>query len=288
MRWFLVIALVAACGKSKATCKAEVADLMTLFRTMDRSPPLAVPADVHLVERPELPVFDGVYAPVVIARATGFEFRGEHLDELGLTVRLAEVWNKQRDDIEAGKVPRDFKWDHRVYVLIDRDTPWSAAVTTVRVASLAGYTKWIAVFSKPSPVAQPPRSAVSDQLDKILKDDGGGNQATAIAKLMSDVVRSCPAMGKAFGAVGSEENADKGKVLIEATEPALIECNCDIDLPSFRSVFVAIGANFHPLTVLRLELDEKIKPLALPGTTPWRDAVKQLTTATTWLTAELP
>jgi len=45
MRWFFVIALV-ACGKSKATCKAEVADLMTLFRTMDRTPPMAVPADM--------------------------------------------------------------------------------------------------------------------------------------------------------------------------------------------------------------------------------------------------
>jgi hypothetical protein len=287
MRWLCVLALVASCGKSKATCKAEVADLMTLFRTMDRSPPaLKIPDDVHLVSRPELPVFDGEEAPVLYVRTTGLELRGKTYDELGITAMLAEIANKTQSDIDSGKVPKRFVWDHRIYVVIDSDAPWRTVVSTARIAALAGYTKWIAVFSKPSPVAAPPRSAVSDQLDKIIADEDGGNKATDFANLFSKIIKSCPPVGKVFGAVGNSEGGDKAREMIDGMELALVECNCDLDMASLRSAFFAIAGNLHPLTMLVLQLDEKAKPLRLPATMPWHDAAKQLTTAAAWI--ELP
>ena len=147
----------------------------------------------------------------------------------------------------------------------------------------AGYTKWIAIFTKPSQIAAPARSSVSDQLDKLTHDDNDGNKATALAGLMSGVVKSCAPMKKAFGAVASDEGGDKAAELIEAIGPAVTECNCDLDIPALRSIFFAVAGNLHPLTMVVITLDKTATPIALPPTTPWRDAAPKLSTTAAWL-----
>lgn len=284
MRWIWVLALVAACGKSKATCKAEVDDLMTFLRKMDHTSPfIKVPDDVQLVERPELKVLDGGEGPVVYVRSDGIEFRGHHFVLAEVSHVLQEQAIKTQQDITDGKVPRHFVWDHRVYVLIDRDVPWSTVTGIAAEAEAAGYTKWVALFSKPSPVSAPPRSSVSDQLDKLIADDEDGNKATALAQLTSDVVKSCAPLKKAFSSVASDEGGDKASALIEAIGPAAIECNCDLDLPAVRSIFYAIAGNPHPLTMVVITLDKTVTPIALPPTMPWRDAATKLSTTAAWL-----
>jgi hypothetical protein len=284
MRWIWVLALVAACGKSKAACKAEVDDLMTFFHKMDHTPSVAkIPDDLHLVERPELTAPDVFEAPVVFVRTNGIEFQGKHFELAELSHILEEQATKTQQDITDRKMSRHFEWDHRVYYAIDRDVPWSTVTTIAAEAEHAGYTKWIPLFSKPSPVVAPPRSSVSDQLDKLLVEENGGNKATEIARLMSGVVKSCVPLNKAFSAVSSDEGGDKAAELIEATGPAVTECNCDLDIPALRSIFFAVAGNLHPLTMVVITLDKTATPIALPPTTPWRDAALKLSTTAAWL-----
>jgi len=282
MRWIWVLALVAACGKSKAACKADVADLMVFLRTMDHSRSWSVPGDVHLVERPDLKPTDGVEGPVIYIRANGVDVQGKHVAVDELPHVLEDLANKMLQDITDGKVLRHFVWDHRVYVMIDRDAPWSTVTAVARAAEATGYSKWIAMFSKPSPVAAPARSSVSDQLDKVLGDNTGST-ATELARLTSEVAKSCKPLVKAFGAVGSEAYDNKSTALIEETGPALIECNCDLDMPALRSLYYAIVGNPHPLTVAVITLDKTATPIALPPATPWHDAAMKLATGTAWL-----
>jgi hypothetical protein len=283
MRWIWVLALVAACGKSKAACKTEVDDLMTFLRKMDHAPGLQIPDDVHLVERPELAAPDGVNAPVLYVRPSGLEFQGHKLAVDEVSQLLAEQAAKIQQAIADGKVARRFVWDHRVYYVIDRDVPWSTVTKIAVAAEHAGYTKWVAMFSKPSPVAAPPRSSVSDQLDKLVAAEDDGNKATTLAKLMTDVVKSCKPLQKAFSAVSSDEGGDKAAQLIEATGPAVTECNCDVDIPALRSIFFTVAGNLHPLTMLVITLDKTATPIALPPATLWRDAAAKLSTTAAWL-----
>jgi hypothetical protein len=278
--------VLTGCGKSKSACKTEAHELATYLRAMDHTPAsIKVPDDVHLAARPELPSMnEAENAPVVFVRAAGIEFRGEHPSVVELEAKLAEVATKTQDDITAGKVPKRFVWDHRIYVAIDRDAPWSSVAAVAGAAAKAGYVKWIAMFAKPSPVAAPPRSAISDKLDKLLADDSVDNKATEIARMTSDVIKTCPALGKAFGAVSSDEG-DKAAELIEAIEPALVDCNCDLDVPSLRSVFFSIAGNLHPIGTIAVQLDDSATPLAFPSATPWHDVAPKLAAGTAWFVA---
>jgi len=283
----LVAAVVlAGCGKSKSACKTEAHELATYLRAMDHTPTLIkIRDDVYLVARPELPSLnEAAEAPVVFVRATGIEFRGEHPSLEELEAKLAAVAAKTQDDIAAGKVPRRFVWDHRIYVAIDRDAPWSTVVGVAAAAGKTGYVKWMALFAKPSPVAAPPRSAISDKLDKLLADDDGGNKATELARMTSEIIKSCKPLGKAFGSVSSDEG-DKAAELIEAIEPSLVDCNCDVDVPSLRSVFFGIAGNLHPIGTVTVTLSTSATPLAFPAATPWRDVAPKLSGGTSWFVA---
>jgi hypothetical protein len=284
MRWIWVLALVAGCGKSKEACKAQVDDLMTFLRKMDHSPSyILIPDDVHLVERPELKAVDGIEAPVVYVRPSGIEVRGNHFAVAELPHVLEDAAQKTEQDINDSKLPRSFAWDHRVYFVIDRDVPWSTVTALASAAEVTHYTKWIALFSKPSPVAAPPRSSVSDELDALLNDTVSGNKATKLAQLATKVVKSCAPLQKAFGSVGAVEVDDKAGALIEATGPAVAECSCDVDVPALRSIFFAVAGNLHPLTMVVITLDKTATPIALPPTTLWRDAAAKLSTTAAWL-----
>jgi hypothetical protein len=284
MRWIWVLALVASCGQNKAACKTEVDDLMTFLRKMDHSPQFVIiPDDVHLVERSDLKVVDGVQAPVVYVRTNGIEFQGNHFAVVELSHVLEDAASKTQQDITDGKVARNFVWDHRVYFVIDRDVPWSTVIALASAAEVTHYTKWIALFSKPSPVAAPPRSKVSDELDKLINDPDEGNKAVKLAKISTQIVKSCAPLVKAFGSVAAVDVDDKASALIEAIGPAVTECNCDVDMPALRTVFFSIAGNLHPLTMVVITLDKTATPIALPPTTLWRDAAAKLSTTAAWL-----
>ena len=287
MRWLAVVVALAGCGKSKNACKAEAHELGTYLKAMDHTPTLAkIPDDVHLVSRPELAsAYETVEAPVVMVKSTGLELRGEQVAVADLGAKLAAIAAKTQEDIDAGHMSPRFKWDHRIYIAIDRDAPWSEVANVAAAAAGTGYVKWIALFAKPSPVAAPPRSAVSPQLDKLLAEDNSSNKASELAHMMSDTIRSCPALGKSFGAVASEEATDRAQTLIEAIEPALIDCGCKVDLPDLRSLFFAVAGNLHPLATIELTLDNTAAPLTFPSATPWHEIAAKLVAETTWLVA---
>ena len=206
----------------------------------------------------------------MFVRATGIEYRGDHPSVDELAEKLAELAVKTQEDIETGKTPPSFRWDHSIYIAIDGDAPWSSVVAVASAAERTEYGKWIAIFAKPSPVAAPPHSAITDELNQMIAEGNRANAATEVAGLVSRVVKSCPALVKSFGAVSSNEG-DKAALLIEAIEPALIDCNCDLAVPSLRSAFFAIAGNLHPIGTLAITLDDSASPISFTGDTKWRE-----------------
>ena len=277
-RLLAVVALAAACGKSKTECRVDAADLMEFLHSFDHSGSLFQVDDaMHLVTRTDLPT-PKEEAPVVVVDAKVTRFQGQLVDQPALASELGAVHARILDQIERRMVPRNNPRDPRlVYFQISGDAAWARVVAAVRAGSDAGFTRASFVFAMPSTQKPPPRTWVDDKFEATrAANHDGGNLATVLAELASTVVKSCPALTKAFGSVGSEEGGDKAAALIEATGPALIECNCVIDLPALRSIWWLVLSNPHPTSVLEVELDKDAKAVALPAETPWREASKKL------------
>jgi hypothetical protein len=145
------------------------------------------------------------------------------------------------------------------------------------VAASVGFSHASFVFSVPVTETPPPRNWVDDKLDALqAKRDDGGGKATEFAKLASDIVKSCSALEKVYGRVSPDENEDKATYIIEGTGPALIECNCDADLPALRSIMWRLLSNPHPTNVVEVEVASDGAPIEVSATTSWRDAQKAL------------
>jgi hypothetical protein len=288
VKWLaLVLVLAVACGKSKAACKTDVADLMKFLRTMDHSMSVVqVDDEVHLAVRADLPAGDLVSAPVVDVSPGRLVYQGQLVaDAIELAVQLKTSAERIQHDIDSGHTPHDFVWDHRVYLVIDADAPWGTVAAVAAAAASSGFDHAYVMFARGSPVAPPPRSSVSDELDRVLRDPNGGNKATELAHVVKDVVKSCPDIERAFGATASEAGADKAAVLIEGIGPALLACDCNLDMPAFRSAMWVLMGNPKPTTALALVLAKDGKPLEFPATAKWRDASKALAAGTVWLVA---
>lgn len=284
MKWIVWIALVAcACGKSKQDCKRQVDDLMKLLHAIDHTGSLfMIDDDMHLVERTDLPRADFVQAPVVVIKASLIEYQGALIgDVTELRGKLADAYRKIQEDVDLGRVPRHWTWDHRIYFEIDAAAKWGTIASAVDAAGELGFVPHF-VFSLPVTWQKPPRAPIDDELDRLMHEEASGNKATEFAKLASDQIKSCPAMSKVFGAVGSEEGGDKAAELIEGIGPALIDCNCDVDIPNFRSTMYRLLANEHPTVDLAVAVTHDAPPFALPATATWKDAASQLP-KTAWL-----
>jgi hypothetical protein len=122
-----------------------------------------------------------------------------------------------------------------------------------------------------------------DELDRLTRGDRA-NAATQMARLMKEQFRSCPALAKVFDSIARDEGGDKAGEMIEGTGPALLDCNCSVDVPNVRSLLYRSLANTHPTTELVVRVMHDAPPLALPAATPWRDAAAKLV-ARAWLVA---
>lgn len=71
------------------------------------------------------------------------------------------------------------------------------------------------------------------------------------------------------------EGVDRTKTLLDGVTPALITCSCTTDLSSVRSLFweIVVVRRTAKAIVFDKPATEK---LALPGTTTWGEASKQL------------
>ena len=263
-----LVAILVGC-KGKAACKADVDELMTFFRAMDHSMPLYFDGDgIKLVERTDLPRHQpSPTAVIVIGKTIRWQGGEVSLDKLGDRLADYRAW--------VMKSPRRGN-PSEINLAIDVNAAWGDVVSVADVAFRSGFTHPAFGFGVPVTVKPPPRVAVDDELDKIKKEDAGGNRAVELANLMSDIVKSCKPLKKSFGAVGADEGGDKAQMLIDEMGPALLECNCDVDIPALRNVFFAVANNPHPATVIHVDLAKGGKAIALPAATPWSEAQKQL------------
>jgi hypothetical protein len=265
----------AGSGSGSASCQAQVDDLMKFLRAMDHTGSLFALDDIHLAMRPELPVVMPHQAPLVTLRATGLEYQGEKLAPAALATKLTETRKKIDEDMQLGRFSKYDPPDPLlINVLIDADTHWGDVVKLTDVLVRAGFVHTSIAFGRPSPVSPPPRTWVDDKVDELRKRQEGA--ATELANITRQIVPGCPPLISVFGEVGNSEGGDKVVDIIEGSGRALVACNCNIDIPAYRSVIWAIAGNPHPSTVLAVELAKTGKQLALPAATPWSEAGKQL------------
>lgn len=272
------------CGKAKQDCKLEADELARLLSTMDRS--MVVAGAEHLVVRMDLAKAAAHEAPVIAVTEKGIVWMSALVDRAKLQPLLTEMAAKIRDDLEQGRFPKRSPPDpRRILLLFDDAAAWRDVVTVIELAQLTGFTEPELVFAR-TPPPPPPRTPIDDKLDAILSDDAG-SKATQLAKLATEVIKSCPAMAKTFGTVSASESAsDRTEELISAIGPSLVECNCDLDMAAFRSLMLRVMGNPHPTTVLPISLVPEHAPIAFPAATPWREASKRFTpdTKAIWAT----
>jgi hypothetical protein len=159
---------------------------------------------------------------------------------------------------------------HRVYFAIAATMPWSTVVAVVDAARTAGLTQPAFLFEDPATLTPPPRSPMDDKLDELAKD--GKVDATAFAKLISEQLAACPAADKAFFRGAGAGDA----AMIDGLSKALVECKCNVDIPSLRSTLWRLMWDPHPARVLALESSTAGATISLPATTPWSEAQKSL------------
>ena len=268
-----MLLLLVACGKKHSDCIAEANELSHFLTTMDHDPPILGLDDVKLLARPELPHTKLVRAPGIVVGATKTTLDGRAVTD----DQLAEALDRERRFVES--VPRLAKEPRRVYLAIDEAAPWQRVVSAVSVAQRAGFVKGGFAFARPAATPPPPRAPIDDDLDQIMKDDNPSDRATKVAKLTSEAIKSCDALMHELGSVAATEG-DKADIILHAVGPALVECNCNTDLPAVRSLMWRIAGNPHPVNVLEVDLDPRVNPLELPAATPWREASRHLSTHT--------
>lgn len=260
-RLFVLGLVLAACGKSKETCRRESEELAAMFQGMDTH--LGIHTKfVKLVRRDELPIAPDEDGQVIEFSAEGARMAWRFEEPGDVKVVLVDLLERNR------KLPR-------LLIAIDAATPWERVVELVAALEEAQVQEFSLVFArKPKEQQAPPRSTIDDRLDAAEKAEPA-DRATKLAEVAVEVVRDCESIKKLFSAVGSE--GSKGEVMMEGLPPALIECNCKCDVAALKSMMFRIMVNRDPTTSLRVRLGGDDPEITLPGKTPWAEASKSIT-----------
>jgi hypothetical protein len=261
LRWVALVLGLAACGKSEAQCRREVADVAEYFATLDTTDPPVFAYGTTLVVRDDLTLRTGPNAPVVEVRATETRVGGRTFS----SDELAEIHS---DGSATAKDP------DLLYVAIEPTVPWERVRLLLKDAEQAGYIHPMLVFGRPMTQGPPPPSKVDQQIDAILAKDDAANKATEIAGLAMEVIKGCPALKTLFGQVGSDERGSKAEILVMGTPPALLECECAADPASVRNILARIILG-SPLVAL-LPVTFAADGVTIAPTTTWADASKTL------------
>lgn len=277
-RGMIAVALLAvACGdkgKVSAVCRREAADLGTLLQTMDHDLPAFHVPSAKLVTRANLTRAEAPGGPVAHVTAAHLAIEGLEvatLDPAALAEAFAEVQARN------GRTT--------YHLVIDEDARWDRVAAVAAAAHGAGFTQPVLGFLRvASTETPPPRTPIDDELDALVKSEPGSDKATRLADMVAKVARNCRPLSAAFGSVaatgGQVSMADR---LINSIEPAMIECNCNLDVPAFRSIMYRAFKSSNPTGSLQLTLAPEGTKVALPAATPWREAHAKLPAGPVWL-----
>ncbi len=279
---------VAGCGSNDpGACRRQANELATLLATMDHEPTMIAPGDASLVVREDLSSATMPFATVVMVTPATVSIAGRRVQMADLEDELLSAHRRVVEDAELyGRrgAPEDTTL---VYLVVDEAALWGRVGQVTAAAHAAGFTRPAFVFARPpAPITKPPRSPIDDDLDRLMATEEAGNKATELARMTQGVVKTCPAMVRVFGAIASEGGGSKADTLIRGIEPALVDCNCNLDLPAFRSIMFRLLYTSQPTGALRVTLDPAQPPVAVAADTPWRVAAARLgADATVWLAA---
>ena len=292
MRWLVIIALV-ACGKgkSKDECRAEADAVGKLLVEAAKEVPsfYEPPDDVKLVVRTDLPTRrDLRTGPVVTITPSELRIAEIYLpgdrsprprpaQTLREVAELDAVLRELRAQIGTEELSRWHPDPKRIYFAIEPTTPGQRIVAVVDAAKAQGFTAPAFIFEQPSTLTPPPRSGIDPKLDALLATEDPANRATELAKLTQEIIKKCEPLNKSFGSVASVEGQDKGMMLAQDVGPALVACNCNINIPDLRSVMFRILHVKRPLRILTFEADAIADRMSFPPATTWAEASKRFT-----------
>lgn len=273
----IVVAAAAACGgggKDPAVCRREAEALGTLLTTMDYEAPAFYAGDIELALRSDTPRQATERGETMEVRSDGVSYRGRSLDAESTTEYLVH-------DFVSGKD------GPLLYVAIDKKATWENVGRAVRAAYDVGYRRVGLAFQRPpAPVTRPSRSPIDDDLDRLQASDDGANKATEYARMVERIVKGCAPMVATFSSVAADDGESKAEKIVRAIEPSLVKCNCNVDLPAFRSVMFRLLHIEKPQSAFVVTLDPAAAAVVLPPETLWREAHVKLTPgARVWIPA---
>jgi len=284
--WLLLLAL-AACGDSSSDpgpCRRRAAAIAEGLRAMNHEPAMFYTGDATLVTRADLAQVQLPSAPAVRVTADGVS-----VDSWSTPSRmdLAERLAMTRIPDDGRPATRGFD-PALVHLIVDEDVTWETVVWVTVAVHDSGYTRPAFAFRVPVPeVKPPPRSKVDAELDELMASDDASNKATRLARIASRVIERCKPLGEAFGSVASGDGESKADTLINAIEPSLTRCNCNIDVASFHSLMFRLLYVADATTSLRVTLDPEGLALTFPGSTPWKEVAPKLAAGQRiWLAAQ--
>lgn len=273
LRLLVLVAAVAGCGKSAAVCRQEAAQVDQLLHTMDTHRGVET-RSVKLVLRADLPISDDDWAPVIELGPDGARLEAAPAAAVPFPQAMEMVRVRFRE--RGAMTP--------VQLAIDQATPWSTVVAMLDAMQVANEHRVSLVFARPaSTVAPPPRTPLDDQLDQMLANAGPSERATRLAGEVSRLVKGCQSVMRLFGAVSPDARVSKEQLFVDGLAPALVACRCQCDVPALQSLMWRVMANRFPTTSRTLELGGETDELRLPGSTPWRDASRQIAVKTVGL-----
>ena len=273
--------LVAHASAAGATCEDDAAAFEGYLRGLDRGFELAVIPD-HTTVVPHDGLAATPHALQVNLTPDGIrvEFDKVALAKLGDLLRSRA---RMQADPEWQHVTPGWAGHYRDLVLvIDASIPWREVATVARLCAAAGFTHVYFMFARPEQAAAPPHTAVDDAFAKATTETA---RIEAFAHLRPGFEARCPALAKPFALLPSHRDDWFRATFVPAVGDALRACSCNVDLAQLRSWM------FHGFTpvvqtgALGVELAKDARPLALRGTTPWREASKKLVAGKTWLVA---
>lgn len=275
MRYLALALALAACKHSPpADCGKKAAEVAAFLRTLDQGPVTIAfegtspPLRDDLTER-------GERAPQIEIAAGGMTYQGQLIgsrDELA--DRLSAAHDAISEGVRDGRYPGHQDPD-LIAIVADEHVPLAQVAAAVDAAQASGFTSAMFVFRR-TPTKPPPRTAVDEEIDKIVASGDPADKAAALAKLASEKIDACPALKKVFSEV-SPDGDDKAKHIIDGIEPALNACGCAADPYMVRSLIGRVLYVSEPTSVLRVKLDPSAP--AIHAAT-WGEASKRLTPAT--------
>jgi hypothetical protein len=299
-RILVVLVFLAGCEKAEHDaphCKASADELAAFLAASDHEQPVLWDSDLdrlHLAMRTDLS--RGAVARASIVEVSpdvpdGVVHNGERLSLRELADRLADDARAIADGLASGRFRELTPIQRtRLVVAVDQRAAWGAVARVVDVAASAGFDHIAFLFERPSATAPPPRTAIDDEMDALavrhqptdLANEGREREAGLIS---SKVIRSCESVPRLLDSIG-RSSGDHAELLIRGISAALVECKCDVDMPSLRSrLWRRIGTR-HPTSALEITLARGARRIDQPAATAWREASQQLRPGqTVWLVA---